>query len=190
MTNELELVRELIDVEHHFWCEVRHEDAGGKCGRSATLEVYGLCFCEAHGEEAKLMALEGLYYDAANFLERLDNPGVPEFNREALSVVREGVSTLRAKEGEAFASYEAALVAAYPNPSEALRERVHHWQLDEGDHLPVHDLLLFSLGTLHKCMRTAFEAHQTWLVEKLEYEREALAAQAAVALNSSSPINS
>ena len=37
-------------------CFVRHEDAGGHCGRIATMKVYGINFCEAHGEEAKLGA--------------------------------------------------------------------------------------------------------------------------------------
>ena len=62
-------------------CFVRHEDAGGKCLRPAVMEVYGLPFCEIHGAEVKFRALEELYYDAANFLARLDNSSVPETPR-------------------------------------------------------------------------------------------------------------
>jgi hypothetical protein len=46
----------------------------------------------------------------------------------------------------------------------------------------VYDLLLNTLATLHKCMRIAFENEEICIVEALEEEREAIVAQAAVAL--------
>ncbi len=48
--------------------------------------------------------------------------------------------------------------------------------------MPVVDILLQSLHTLHKLMRIAREERQTWLVETLERERESEAVRAAVAL--------
>jgi hypothetical protein len=40
-------------------CVVSHPEAGGVCGREATMTCYGLAFCEAHGEECALEAIEG-----------------------------------------------------------------------------------------------------------------------------------
>jgi hypothetical protein len=51
------------------------------------MEVYGLAFCEVHGPEAKSGALEELYFDATNFLERFDNPHVPPPNPATLAVL-------------------------------------------------------------------------------------------------------
>src|SRR3954452_13731010 len=83
-------------------CCVRHEDAGGQCQRPAVMAVYELCFCEIHGAEAKAGALEEAYYDAANFLARLDNPYVPEPpNPVALRMLREAVSAAREEESRA-----------------------------------------------------------------------------------------
>ena len=48
--------------------------------------------------------------------------------------------------------------------------------------MPVVDILLQSLHTLHKLMRIAHEEGQTWLVEVLERHRESEAACVAVAL--------
>jgi hypothetical protein len=86
--------------------------------------------------------------------------------------------------------YDRALLAAYPDPPEGLREQVHQWQLEKNsDHLPVFDSLLMSLDTLNKVMCVAHEADEVWLVEILEEERQSVAAQAAVALESPTPIN-
>ncbi len=54
-------------------CWVRHPSAGGSCPRRASTIVYGLLFCEVHGAEARAGALEELYGDACDYLERLDN---------------------------------------------------------------------------------------------------------------------
>src|SRR4051812_29475743 len=76
-------------------CVVRHPDAGGQCQRDAVMAVYRLCFCEIHGAEVKAGALEEAYYDAANFLQLLDNSSVPRSNLIAMQVLCEAVSELR-----------------------------------------------------------------------------------------------
>ncbi len=75
-------------------CWVSAEGAGGPCKRPSVVRVYGLPFCEAHSAEVRAGALEELYSDAAQVLERLDNPSVPEPNPEAIRLVRAAVSGL------------------------------------------------------------------------------------------------
>ena len=97
-------------------CVVSHEDAGGRCGRTAVMEVYGLAFCGVHGAEAKAGALEELYYDASNFLERLENDCVPAPNPAALGALREAAGKLRDSESAAHGGEgdDAAVRQAYP----------------------------------------------------------------------------
>ncbi len=44
------------DAERNLPCFVHHEDAGGRCEEPAIVEVYGLYFCAAHGDEITLGA--------------------------------------------------------------------------------------------------------------------------------------
>ncbi len=78
MTNETrEIVRDLTEAsERGFPCVVAHEDAGGPCGRPATMAVYGLTFCEEHGEECAAGAHEELHQDAQDFFDRFDGEHV------------------------------------------------------------------------------------------------------------------
>ncbi|MDP9487946.1 MAG: hypothetical protein M3Q49_19505, partial [Actinomycetota bacterium] len=89
-------------------------------------------------------------------------------------------------EGPADEDYQQALRLAYPDVPEKVRAGVLTWEGDweaDGyrDAAPL-DCLLDSLATMHKLLRLAFEDGETWLVEVLELEREAVAAQAAYAL--------
>jgi hypothetical protein len=168
-------------------CVVRHEDAGGQCHRDAVMRVYGLCFCEIHGAEAKAGALEEAYYDAANFLARLDNPYVPEPNPVALRALREAVSGLREEEGRATdGSSDAALRRAYPVIPERVDEDALDFDYDDrerepGD-IPV-DWNYYSRMLIHKLMRIAHEeGRDHYLVEMLEEQRERVSAQLAFAL--------
>lgn len=43
------------------------------CEREAVMEVYGLCMCEVHGEEAAAGALEEIAYDLEQELGRPTN---------------------------------------------------------------------------------------------------------------------
>ncbi len=152
-------------------CFTRHEDAGGLCWRDATLEVYGLAFCEAHGTELRFGADLEAHEDATHFFKGLRNP----YAQDALSRVLE--------EAPSDAEYHEALQRAYPTPSLELRERVREWQLDEQEgYQPVVDSILDQLATLHKLMRIAYAERETWIVEVLEERREGIAAECAVAL--------
>ena len=183
MANEPEFVRELTEEERKFTCFVRHDDAGGQCMRPAYVVVYGLAFCEIHGEEARLGAMSEVAYDAEILLERLRNPHVPRLNPTIDRALEVAITHLYEQAPDvAGEDYERALLAAYSDPSELVRERTHRWLEDEEPGLlTVFDTLVISLGTLCKTMRIAYEADQTWLVEMLEQERESIAAQAAVA---------
>jgi hypothetical protein len=85
-----------------------------RCDRVAVMEVYCLEFCEIHGEECKGGALEELYFDAEQFLDRLDNPHVSEPNPEALRVLREGISELSRAASTIAEEGDEALVRAFP----------------------------------------------------------------------------
>ncbi len=91
--------RALVEEHGPPPCVVRHPDAGGQCERPAVMEVYGLNFCELHGAEAKAGALEELYFDAAQFLGRLDNPHVLAPNPAALGAFGGPSRSLRRRRG-------------------------------------------------------------------------------------------
>ncbi len=166
-------------------CFVYHEDAGGHCERTATTRVYGLAFCETHGEEVRAGALLEAYEDADDFFNRLRNPHTPDFTEVIERELLAAVDRIRG-ERPSDHDYQGALRRAYPDVSEKVRAGVHTWEEDwEADayrDAPPLDCLLGTLMTMHKLLRLAFEDGESWLVEVLEYEREAVAAQAAYAL--------
>jgi hypothetical protein len=180
--------QELIEEQGPPPCVVRHPAAGGRCERSAVIEVYGLEFCEVHGAEAKSGALEELYFDAANFLERLDNPHIPPPNPVARQALREAVEGLRAAEcwayGEPGEEANAALLRAYPLIPERMDRDAADFDYHNpgGGETPV-DWNYRERMLIHKLMRLA---HQDgcvdYLVELLEEQREYVAAQEAFAL--------
>jgi hypothetical protein len=165
-------------------CFVRHEDAGGQCWQPAATKVYGLDFCEAHGEEARLGALLEEEQDAEWFFERFRASHVPNLSE----VIRGGLS--RAIDGLSYmdeGKYHRAIVRAHDGlvPDE-VRERVQLWEGDEeAGYGTVLDYCLDSLFVLHKLLRIAQAEKRTWLVEVLEVERQSIAAEAAVALEKS-----
>lgn len=160
-------------------CWVRHPDAGGECGRPATMLVYGLCMCELHGTEVRAGALMELYRDAGDFVERLDNPHVPMPNAEAERVLREAVHALDA--GVDDRHEEEALLRAYPPIPERVCSETTGHNYDAPEPMP-HDVHLDCRRVMHELMRRAYLAGMDWLVEILEYEREHVSAQAAFAL--------
>ena len=135
------------------------------------MEVNDLPFCALHGTEAKLGADLEASEDAGNLFASRANP----YAQDALHRLLE--------EAPSDGEYHEALVAAYPDPPEEVRERIRRWQEDEEPgYLTVVDTLLQRLGTIHRLMRIAHEAGAGDLVELLERERESTAAEAAVAL--------
>jgi hypothetical protein len=178
-----DMAREMTEEEraHGLRCVVRHPDAGGECGRGAGMLVYGLAFCEVHGEEARVGALSELYRDAANFLGRLDNDQIPAPNPAALSALRAAVSELDDLASQAEKEEWPALRRAYPTiPERVCSATVHHNYGHPGP-TPL-DTHLNCRQVLHELMRRAYEEQMDWLVETLEVEREQVSAQAAFAL--------
>jgi len=135
--------------------------------------------------QPKTGALEELYFDAANFLGRLDNPHVPQPNPAALRALREAVGELQ--EAESRASDKGAdspLRLAYPLNLEQMDEDTLGFDYDDPGfgESPV-DWNFRSRMLTHKLMRIAHEAGSgRFLVETLEEEREHVSAQLAFAL--------
>ncbi len=171
------------ELERGLPCFVHHEDAGGRCERTATMRVYGLAFCELHGEEVRAGALLEGYEDAGCFFGRLKNPHVPGLNSIVERELEAVVNRMRG-EGPSDDDYQQALRRAYPDVSEKVRAGVHTWEedTDYGKELGPVDCLLDTLMTMHQLLRLAYQDAECWLVEVLEYERESVAAQAAYAL--------
>lgn len=167
-------------------CFVHHPDAGGQCERTATMRVYGLHFCDAHGKDARLGAISQAIHEAFNFFSRFRNPEAEGMSPLIDTELGEAAARLRCN-GPTGTEETAALLRAYPNTAEHVRDHVTTWERDEeqGEEPyrgTVYDSLQDTLYSVHKVMRIAFEDGETWLVELLEYERESVAAQAAYAL--------
>ncbi len=168
-------------------CFVRHEDAGGPCWEPEAVRLYGLAFCERHGEEARLGAALEAGLDAENYFQRLSNPHIPDLPPVTRRGLEAAISVARDHQPGGEDYYRAILAAYAPSAlPEEVRARVREWQLDEEPgYFAVVDSLLDSLSLVHKLMRVAYEDRadfSTGLIERLEQERESVAAQAAVAL--------
>ncbi len=110
------------ELERGLPCIVRHEDAGGRCQRTATVKMYNILnFCPEHGAEARIGALMEACQDAGYFFDRFRNPHVPDLND---LVERELVSAIvrMNDEGPSDDDHQRALSRAYPNPPEKVRE--------------------------------------------------------------------
>jgi hypothetical protein len=185
MTNEpRQMVRDLDPTNEHERgrpCFVHHPDAGGRCERTATVQVYGILhYCDVHGEEARIGALMEAHHEADCFFDRFRDkrPQNPVLGRE----IRAVLDRVR-DEGPSDSDYSRALARAYPNPPERVRKMLDLWVLDEkADHgLHPLDQLLDALGTVHKLMRISWADGEDWLTEQLDMHRQELAARAACA---------
>lgn len=149
------------------------------CERESVMEVYGLHFCEAHGEEAASAAFEEIYYD----LERRIAPNDSALNPHVEHAFRLAMKSVPPYDGD---DSDATLLKAYPL-DENTRQRVEaetHLYVEEPDdgHLPPYDLHIMDRLLVCRHMRLAFEERASWLVELLEQHREYCASQAAYAL--------
>ncbi len=188
MTNDVAryFVRDLNptnELERGLPCVVRHPDAGGRCRKAATVRMYNvLNFCPKHGEEAKVGALMEAGQDAGYFFDRFRSPHVPDLNplieRELAAVI-----VRMRSEGPSDEDHERALLRAYPDAPQGVREMIAQWERDcRANRGPTPlDLLLDSLFTICKLMRVAHEDGEDWLTEVLEYQRQETAARAACA---------
>ncbi len=179
-------VRDLDPTNEHERgrpCCVRHPDAGGRCERTATIRMYDvLNFCPEHGEEARVGALMEAYQDAGHFFDRFRNPHVPDMSPLIEGELAAVVNRMNG-EGPSDADHERALLCAYPDAPQGVREMIAQWERDcRANRGPTPlDLLLDSLFTIYKLMRLAYEDGEDWLTEILEYQRQETAARAACA---------
>lgn len=163
-------------------CVVRHTDAGGQCPEPGTRSVHGLSFCECHGLEAELGAGLEVYDDANYFFERFRNPHVPRQSDGIERTLDYAIERLR-KEYPSDSDHYRALMDAYPEIPEEVRERVDLWESEDSPACAgALDTLLAELHTFHKLLRIAHGERMSWLAEILEQERQSNAAQAAYLL--------
>ena len=162
-------------------CTVSHEDAGGACRRDAVIMVYGLPFCEVHGQEARAGALEELHHDTVQFLELFVEEGVPAINAEVRRVIRSGLAELPAAVRDAWCEAESTLLRAYPLIPDRVDPLISGDNYDPG-YESSYDTFRRARHVTHRLMRLAFEEGEDELVEVLEREREHVAAQASFAL--------
>ncbi len=184
--NADEIVRRLenTDPDHGAPCWVGHGEDVEPCERPSAFSVYGIPLCPEHGDEAALGALEEIHQDAHNFFDRFDASHVPPLsNLWVLRALRDWRRTVPADELETEARTEPALLRAFPfradrvdpetaadvaEPNPANGHPVDRWRDARLD--------------LHAVMREAHGRGMTWLVERLEAERQNVAAQCAYAV--------
>jgi len=160
---------------------------GARCGRPATMQVYGLAMCGAHGEEAAAGALSEIAHDLENELGRPVNPHVRGLSPHLEAALAHGFGVLGEEARTAEGRAEALLLAAFPlDRGKADAESAAYAKDPDGyarrNACPPSDMYRDALMLVHRLMRLAFEGEATYLVETLEGEREKAAAQAAYAL--------
>lgn len=162
-------------------CIVSHPDAGGACGRPAVYEVWALPFCELHGLEANALALEELYHDAGDELERWQNPHAQPLNSEVQMIVRSGVKWTSKRWEHHHERAERLVQEAYPVIDERVAPETTGWDpysLD--DEAPV-DRWSETRFLLARFMREAFSEYAYTVIEDLEPMRERACAQLVAA---------
>jgi hypothetical protein len=152
-----------------------------------VMEVYGLPFCEVHGEEIKAGALQELYFDATHDVGRPLGRHVAPLNPEAERALQAALSGLLEKVHQAERAEDEALLRAYPLIRERVSSETLHFDYSDPSGssargtTPV-ELFMRHRELIHKLMRLAHEEGADYLVETLEDHRESCAAQLAFAL--------
>lgn len=165
-------------------CFVHHRSAGGRCGRTAVMQVYDIAFCEVHGAEAKAGALAELYHDAGNTLEDSYNPESGSTNIVAEAYLIIGREEMMSRCREAEEAQVAALIEAYP----VIEKYVDPETTEHDYHNPDHrntdpaDVFFDARMHLYRLMRLSFGVGQYWMLEILEKERQSCSAQLAWAM--------
>jgi hypothetical protein len=165
-------------------CFVHHRYAGGWCERTATMEAFGIAFCEIHGAEVRAGILAEIYHDAGNVLEDLDSSEDSSTNAAAWVHLDEGRREMVRRCAEAEEEQAAALVRAYPMTLERVDPETreydpHKPNYDNTD--PV-DIFFDARMHVHRLMRLSWSVGEYWILEGLEEEREGASAQLAFAL--------
>ena len=148
------------------------------------MKVYGLPFCEVHGEEARDGALEEMHQDADEFFTRFTTSHVPELpNPVLLAAVSRWDLTV--PEGLEYSSSgtDELLLAAFPFREDRLIPETAGEIADpiRGQD-PPYDAWRYHRYEMHSLMRHAYYSGPHFVVEYLERQRETCASQAAYAL--------
>lgn len=180
-----EHVRFAAEQGHTLRCSVGRRGEEDRCDRAATMEIYGLTMCPAHGEEAASGALEEIAFDLENELQRPINDHLRPLSPHLRHALMQGLKNLPGGIGLSYRAEE-ELLAAFPLRRErACTETVAYTEEADGPRLgdlPPFEAFMMERLFVHRLMRLAFEEGATWMVEVLEAERENVAAQAAYAL--------
>src|SRR5215211_729859 len=134
------------DLEQGFPCFVGHGGHVDPCERPAAVLVYGLSFCEVHGAEVRDGALEEMHQHATEWFGRFDPEGTDDL-----------------------------LVAAFPFRKDKVWAETVAGIIDppRGED-PPYDWLHYHRYELHQLMRHAYRLGLTFVVERIEEEREAI----------------
>ncbi len=164
-------------------CFVHHRDAGGWCERTATIEVFGIGFCEVHGAEIKAGIMAEIYHDAGNVLKDF-GPNDSSMNVAAWVHLDEGHRALLDRAVDAEEAQARALVQAYPlNPDRVDTETsCRDFRAPNNDNDDPVDIYFEARMHTHRLMRLSWSVGQDWILEVLEEERQAASAQLAFAL--------
>ncbi len=161
-------------------CCVKHPHAGGQCERPAATTVYGLHFCEPHGQQVAEGAYEEAHHDAEAFLDQFRDSEarpLPVLVSQAIEAASDSIY------GRGGGDFYEVLFGAFPEPTPEVRGLVEEAEAgDEPGYESFADTLIGALHTMHRCMRIAFEEREVWLLELLEGERQSVAAQCAYAV--------
>jgi hypothetical protein len=165
-------------------CFVHHRDAGGWCERGATMEAFGIAFCEVHGAEVKAGVLAEIYHDACSVLE--DAYGLEDSSMNPASWVHldGGRREMARRCAEAEEEQAAALVRAYPMALERVdpETRARDYNKPNYDNDDPVDIFFDARMHTHRLMRLSWSVGEYWILEVLEEEREGASAQLAFAL--------
>ncbi len=159
---------------------------GEVCARPAVMEVYGIPMCGVHGEEAAAGALAEIAYDLEQELQRPMNPYVRDLSPHLEHALGLGFDALP-KGTDAEEREDALLLEAFPLDRDRADVESVAYAKDpdangRGRKDSPCDAFMHARMLLCRHMRLAFEEGAHWLVETLEAEREAAAAQASYAL--------
>ncbi len=152
------------------------------CGRAAVGEVWGLSFCEAHGDEAVLAARIEAHEDAEREFQALTNAEGERITRNFLIIA--ALRELRVPGGgadlETHEAHDRAILAAYPLDESLTDPDTLAFDYDEPDAGP-HDWWSEARETVVRWMREAYEACQSPLLDALEPIRERATVQQQLA---------
>ncbi len=165
-------------------CFVHHRDAGGWCERTATMQAFGIAFCEVHGAEVKAGILAEIYHDAGNALEDLFGPDDSSKNVAAWAYLDIGRREMIARTIEAGEAEEAALVRAYPLNLERVDTESREYDYRKPNYDNNDPVDIFHDARMHvlRLMRLSWSVGQYWILENLEEQRQGASAQLAFAL--------